>query len=76
MHKHKKHHFVPKLYLRHFTVDGKNLSIYNISKKRIITNIPYDSQCSKDYYYGTDSNVTSKNKSRIQDEAINISRGL
>ena len=54
MPKHKKHHYVPKLYLRNFSSDGKKLSVYVISKKSTIANVPYESQCFESYYYGID----------------------
>lgn len=54
MAEHKRQHYVPKLYLRNFTVDGKLLSIYNVSQKEMISQVPYETQCYKDYYYGKD----------------------
>ena len=50
----KRQHYVPKLYLRFFTVDNKLLSIYNISQKKIVSQVPYETQCYNDYYYGKD----------------------
>ena len=54
MAEYKKQHYVPKLYLRNFTVDGRFLSVYNILKRSLHSRVPYDTQCYKDYYYGKD----------------------
>jgi hypothetical protein len=50
----KKQHYVPKLYMKNFADIKKNVSVFNIKTKTIISNIPYDSQCFKDYFYGKD----------------------
>ena len=54
MAEHKKQHFVPKLYLKNFTRDGKTFSVYNIAKNLLAPSVPYDTQCYKNYYYGKD----------------------
>lgn len=52
----KNQHFVPRCYLRAFSVNGEGLAlnIFNIDRKRIIANAPLKNQCSKDYFYGED----------------------
>lgn len=52
----KNQHFVPRCYLKAFTVDGKNaaINIYNTERKLFIKNAPVKNQCSRDYFYGTD----------------------
>jgi len=48
----KKHHFVPKFYLRNFSEDEKSIGIYNISSARTITRGNLGNQCYRDYFYG------------------------
>ena len=50
----KKQHYVPKFYMKNFASSQNNVSVYNIKSKKIISNIPFDSQCYKDYFYGKD----------------------
>ena len=50
----KKQHYVPKFYMKNFASSENNVSVYNIKSKKIISNIPFDSQCYKDYFYGKD----------------------
>lgn len=53
---HKNQHFVPRCYLRPFTIDGtgKALNIFNIDRGRAISRAPVKGQCSRDYFYGDD----------------------
>jgi hypothetical protein len=48
----KKHHFVPKFYLRNFSEDEKSIGIYNIRSGRTITQGNLSNQCYRDYFYG------------------------
>ena len=48
----KKQHYVPKLYMKLFANSDKKFAVYNISKKEIISPVPYKDQCYKNYYYG------------------------
>ena len=50
----KKHHYVPKFYLRNFTDDQNLFSVFRVSDRKTIDRIPYGDQCYKDYFYGTD----------------------
>lgn len=63
----KKQHYVPKLYLRNFTQDGQLLSVYNIARKQSYPDVPYDDQCYKNYYYGSDA-VWEKRLSAMETE--------
>lgn len=47
-------HFVPRCYLRQFTIDGANraINLYNIDREKFIERSPVRSQCSGDYFYG------------------------
>ena len=53
----KSHHYVPKLYLRNFTrpENSKSITLYNIEKKRLISNAPIKGQCCRDYFYGNET---------------------
>jgi uncharacterized protein DUF4238 len=52
----KNQHFVPRCYLRPFTLDSANLAInlFNIDRLRFVERAPVKHQCSGDYFYGTD----------------------
>lgn len=65
--KNKKQHYVPKLYMRNFTQDGQLLSVYNIARKQCYPAVPFDDQCYKNYYYGSDA-VWEKRLSAMETE--------
>lgn len=48
----KKHHYVPRFYLRRFSSDGKSVSLYNFRLGRAITNANLNTQCYRNYMYG------------------------
>lgn len=52
----KNQHFVPRCYLRPFSADPdqKTIHLYNLDRAAPILNAPIKSQCSRDYFYGTD----------------------
>lgn len=52
----KNQHFVPRCYLRPFTSDPdqKTVNLYNIDRSALIHGAPIKSQCSRDYFYGSD----------------------
>ena len=52
----KNQHFVPRCYLRSFTLDSNNVAInlFNIDRKILISSAPVKHQCSRDYFYGKD----------------------
>jgi Protein of unknown function (DUF4238) len=52
----KNQHFVPRCYLRQFTVGGagRAINLYNIDRGRFIEGAPVKNQCSGDYFYGKD----------------------
>jgi hypothetical protein len=52
----KNQHFVPRCYLRPFTLEGGNsaINLYNIDRGRFIERAPVKNQCSGDYFYGQD----------------------
>jgi len=63
----KKQHFVPKLYLRNFTHDRQKISVYNIARSQTYASVPYESQCYKNYYYGSDT-IWEKRLSSMETE--------
>lgn len=48
----KSHHYVPRFYLRNFSLSGKSVDLYNIDSERLIKNAPIKGQCCRDYFYG------------------------
>ena len=52
----KNQHFVPKCYLKPFTLrgEGRAINLYNIDRRGGVRNAPVKNQCSKDYFYGKD----------------------
>ena len=50
----KKHHYVPRFYLKRFSKDGKSICLYNIKNKIKIDTASLKNQCYKDYFYGQD----------------------
>jgi hypothetical protein len=50
----KNQHFVPRIHLRPFTVNGDGLAInlFNLDRMKAIPNAPVRNQCSGDYFYG------------------------
>ena len=52
----KNQHFVPRCYLRQFTIDGANkaINLYNIDRDKFVEHAPVKNQCSGDYFYGKD----------------------
>jgi len=52
----KNQHFVPRCYLKPFTLDGAGaaINLFNIDCFRSIKGAPVKNQCSRDYFYGED----------------------
>lgn len=57
----KNQHFVPRCYLRPFTLNeaGTAINVYNIDRQRFIPHAPVKNQCSKDYFYGQNERLES-----------------
>lgn len=55
----KNQHYVPRCHLRPFTLNSENLAInvFNLDRKKLISNAPVKNQCSGDYFYGTDEKL-------------------
>ena len=56
MPEHKRQHYVPRCYLKPFSLDdaGAAINLYNIPRSRAVENAPVKGQCAKDYLYGDD----------------------
>lgn len=50
----KKHHYVPKFYLKRFSEDKKSICLYNLPKELKVVKANLKNQCYKDYFYGKD----------------------
>lgn len=50
----KKHHYVPKFYLKEFTNDKGEFVVFNLKEEKCIEAVPYKDQCYKSYFYGKD----------------------
>ncbi len=53
----KKHHFVPRFYLRRFSADGVSVNLYNIASSRSIFRANLKNQAYRDYFYGKELEV-------------------
>lgn len=59
MPKNKKHHYVPKFYLRLFSRDKKSICLYNLPKQLHVVNASLKNQCYQDYFYGKEKTTES-----------------
>ena len=53
----KNQHYVPRFYFRFFSNDKKTTNLFNVEKGIYKLKIPISSQCSEDYFYGSDGAV-------------------
>jgi len=53
----KKHHYVPKFYLRNFSLTDKTINIYNIDSDKNIVGGSLKDQCYVNRFYGKDSKI-------------------
>ena len=55
----KNQHFVPRCYLRHFSIglNKKTINLFNIDSERVIECAAIKHQCSRDYFYGRDDSL-------------------
>jgi hypothetical protein len=53
----KKHHYVPKFYLKRFSTDGRSINLYNLKSTKKIIKANLSNQCFKNYFYGEDLTV-------------------
>ena len=59
MPKNKKHHYVPKFYLRRFSRDKKSICLYNLPKELHVMKANLRNQCYQDYFYGKEKTTES-----------------
>lgn len=59
MGKRKNNHYIPKFYLRRFSLEeqGKSIGLYNLKNDIFIPSAPIKHQASKDYLYGEDGEI-------------------
>ncbi len=54
MAKHKKHHYVPRFYLKLFSQNGRSINLFNIRSQRSVIDGGLKNQCYRDFFYGKD----------------------
>lgn len=71
----KNQHFVPRCYLRPFTLDSANVAInlFNIDRMKFVERAPVKHQCSRDYFYGEDPALE---KALQAEEGLYVSVGV
>lgn len=57
MAEYKNQHYVPQLLLRKFTTDNINVQTYVLKINKLIEKADIKSQCSEDYFYGSDGEI-------------------
>jgi|SRR6218665_1350145 len=59
MAKKKRHHYIPRFYLKRFSNnnEGNFLGLYNLNNKKFIQNAPLKSQAYENYLYGEDDEI-------------------
>ena len=67
----KKHHYVPRFYLKRFSKNKKSINIFNLPSKRKILSASLKDQCHKKYFYGEESDV-EKALSDLESEAARV----
>jgi hypothetical protein len=71
----KKHHFVPRFYLKRFSSDGKSINLYNLKSSGAILRANLKNQCYRDYFYGRKLDV-ERALAGVEDEAANLFRQI
>ena len=71
----KNHHYIPQSYMKFFSEDGKNVSIYNIKRKKIIASSPIRNTASQNYFYSKDIEI-EKQISEIEKFGIEAFRSF
>jgi len=51
----KKHHYVPRFYLKHFSVEGTRINLFNVPRGLAVTGANLKNQCYRDYMYGKEN---------------------
>ncbi len=71
----KKHHYVPRFYLKRFSKDGKTICLFNLKKSKKIISANLQNQCYQNYFYGKKLNFEYE-LSRLELEVANILRHI
>lgn len=69
----KKHHYVPRFYLKRFSPDGNSINIWNLPNQKKVLSANLKNQCYKDYFYGKELEVEAA-LAKIEGEASRILR--
>ena len=67
----KRHHYVPRFYLKRFSKDGKSICLFNLKSRKKIESANLKNQCYKKYFYGKDR-VFEYELSQIESTVANI----
>ncbi|MEX0999735.1 MAG: DUF4238 domain-containing protein [Thermodesulfobacteriota bacterium] len=55
----KKHHYVPRFYLKRFSENKRSISLYNLKNELIVPHASIRDQCYREYFYGKEPFVES-----------------
>lgn len=67
----KKHHYVPRFYLKRFSSDERSICLWNINRKKLVPKANLKNQCYEDYFYGKELAV-EKALGMVEDHASKI----
>lgn len=67
----KKHHYVPRFYLKRFSPDERSICLWNINRKKLVPKANLKNQCYEDYFYGKELAV-EKALGMVEDHASKI----
>src|SRR6266436_6771105 len=71
----KKHHYVPRFYLKRFTANERLINLYNLKAERKILDARLKGQCYRNYLYGQDGPI-EKALSHIEGGASQLMRKI
>ncbi len=75
MPKKKEQHFVPRFYLKRFSLDENRINLHIIEKKKTILSGKLKTQCSKNYFYGKNP-VIEDALSKLESDSSNVIRKI
>lgn len=71
----KKHHYVPRFYLKRFSSNSKSINLWNISSEKKVLAANLKNQCYRDYFYGEEPGP-EKALGTIEGQAAEIFRRI
>ena len=71
----KKHHYVPRVYLKNFSTNEKTINLFNLSREIVIREGKLKSQCYRDYLYGVEDGL-EKALGLIEGQAAKLFREI